>query len=133
MLKTAIATAFLAFVSTGAHAQSREILIMGGPNHDEFLGCLTCSEFDSNSVWNDFSRHGFGNEFGTWNRFGQHASKFSTSSACNEYATRGPVLVDRSGNFYGRLSVNRFAQDSVCGPNGVEQLCMALRVMCSDD
>ncbi|HYE46411.1 MAG TPA: hypothetical protein VEA44_11640 [Caulobacter sp.] len=52
-----------------ATAQDDDILIFGGDDHKEFLGCLTCSEFDGQSVWNKFSTHGWENGFGTWNKF----------------------------------------------------------------
>jgi hypothetical protein len=117
-----------------AIAQSQpEVLIMGGRSHDEFLGCLTCGEMSRDSVWNDMSRYGWGNSFGVWNGFGQHKSRFSTTSACNEFASNPPILVDRRGNTYGALTLNEFRQGSVCGAGGVERLCNALRVMCATD
>lgn len=110
-----------------------ELLIMGGPNHDEFLGCLTCSDTDPRSVWNTASRYGWGNKFGTWNPFGPHRNRFSVNSACNQYSISPPKLVDRRGNNYGQLSINKYLPDGTCGPNGNEQLCMALRVMCASE
>ena len=131
-LKFACALA-LAF-SYPAYAQTRErILIFGGTNHDEFLGCLNCSDTDSDSVWNDTSQYGWANGFGKWNSFGSNKSEFSSTSACNEFSTSGPVLVDRRGNFYGTLTVNEFAKGSICGLNGSEQVCRALKVIMRHD
>lgn len=128
-----VAIAWIALASI-AFAQSRpEILIMGGRDHDEFLGCLTCSESSRNSVWNSYSEHGWENNYGTWNSYGPHKSRYSTTSARNEYSTNPPILVDRQGNAYGELTVNRFRQGSVCAPGGPDQICNALRVMCSAD
>jgi hypothetical protein len=81
---------FSVLVSTAAYAQTESILIFGGNNHKDFLGCLTCSELDRNSVWNDLSTHGWKNGFGTWNEFGPHKSEFSSTSACNEFASEPP-------------------------------------------
>jgi hypothetical protein len=117
-------------IAPPAAAQDEDILIFGGDDHKEFLGCLSCSEFDGQSVWNKFSSHGWENNFGTWNKFGQFKSEFSSYSACNKYASDPPVIVDRKGNFYGRLTVSANTPKSICGPQGVERVCIALRVMC---
>ncbi len=37
-------------------ANSQEILIFGGENNKEFLGCISCNEMASNSVWNEMSQ-----------------------------------------------------------------------------
>jgi hypothetical protein len=117
-------------IAAPAAAQEDDILIFGGKDHEKFLGCLSCGEFDGQSVWNKFSTHGWENGFGTWNKFGQFKGEFSPYSACNKFANDPPVLVDRKGNFYGRLSVSANTPKSICGPQGVERICIALRVMC---
>ena len=129
MLRAAV---LIILLSSSAMAQQPEVLIMGGRNQDEFIGCLTCGDFDSDSVWNKFSRHGWGNKFGTWNQFGEHKGQFGSNSACNEFASNPPVLVDRRGNYFGELTVNQYRNGSVCGASGNQQLCRALKVMCSD-
>jgi len=116
--------------STSAHSQ--QILIFGGDNNREFLGCLTCNEYDTNSVFNDFSTYGWGNDFGKWNPFGNYANSFSSYSACNQFTSNSPVLVDRQGKFYGRLTLNEYVQGSVCGVSGSEQICMSLKTMCAN-
>jgi hypothetical protein len=55
------------------------------------------------------------------NGFGQFASQFSSYSACNEFASDPPVIVDRSGSYYGRCSAVATT----------ERLCRALKVMCA--
>jgi hypothetical protein len=116
-----------------AEAQTPALLIFGGDDHKVFLGCLNCAATDSNSVWNDYSTYGWNNKFGTWNRFGEYANKFASQSACNEFTSDAPVIVDRSGNSYGSLTLNKFAPGSICGVSGDEKLCTALKVMCADD
>jgi hypothetical protein len=126
--------AVISVLLAAASAQSKqEILIFGGSGHKDFLGCLSCGEMESNSVWNELSRYGFHNRFATWSHFGNYASPYSGQSACNEYASDPPILVDQYGNYYSRLSVNQYIKDSVCGITGVEKLCVALRVMCAEE
>jgi hypothetical protein len=127
-----ISAALAISAATLGSAQSQEIIIMGGRSQDQFLGCISCSEYDSNSVFNQYGTHGWSNKYGTWNRYGEHAGRYGSNSACNQYGTNSPILVDRRGNYYGRLTVNEYQSGSVCGPNGVEQVCRALRVMCAD-
>lgn len=85
------------------------LLLYGGANHDVFLGCLTCSEFDATSVQNQFGAHG--NAYSTrsiLNAYGPYGSDYSYVSACNVYATRPPVVVDQNGGYYGELTMNEF-------------------------
>lgn len=112
-------------------AQQPRILIMGGANHDEYLGCLSCSEMERDSVWNDMSTYSWNNGFGKWNSFGPHRNPYGGHSACNTYSRSPPILVDAKGTLYGTLSINPYAKGSICGPNGVERVCIALKVMCS--
>jgi hypothetical protein len=112
-------------------AQSRDILIFGGENNKEFLGCMTCNEMAPNSIWNDMSQYGWRNSFGKWNSFGKFKNQFSSYSACNEFTQTAPVLVDNDGNFYGRLTLNEFANKSICGFAGDERVCRALKAMCA--
>jgi hypothetical protein len=39
---------------------------------------------------------------------GEFGSKYSMYSACNPYAVDPPVIVDGNGQFYGRLTLNRY-------------------------
>src|SRR5262245_8530185 len=124
------ATAAAAISSTSLIAA--EILIFGGSGHREFLGCLNCSEYSTGSIWNEYSTFGWKNDFGKWNGFGQFASQCSRYSACNELASDPPVIVDRSGSYYGRLTINELRNDSVCSAVATtERLCRALKVMCA--
>lgn len=114
-----------------ANAIAQDILIFGGSEHKDFLGCLSCNEYSSDSVWNDMSTFGWRNGLGKWNSFGPYVNSFSGQSACNQFASDPPVLVDRQGNIYGRLSVNEYISGSICGVSGNENVCTALKVLCS--
>lgn len=120
---------FLFIFST--HSYCQEILIFGGNSNKDFLGCLTCNEMSPNSVFNEFSQYGWNNGFGKWNPFGPYKNPFSSTSACNEFSSKAPVLVDRQGNFYGLLTINEFANKSICGFSGNSNICRALKAMCA--
>lgn len=83
--------------------------LYGGDNHKKYLGCINCSEFDSNSICNEFGS--YGSEFNSdsiWNEFSTFGSEFSSSSPWNEFSSSAPVIVDKSGNFYGYFTINEF-------------------------
>jgi hypothetical protein len=87
--------------------ETETLLLFGGRNHEEFLGCLNCSPFDASSVCNSFGRHG--NPFmnnSIWNSFGKYGNQFLTDSPWNQFASRAPVIVDGDGNFYGYFTKN---------------------------
>lgn len=110
-----VAFAVVASVPPSASAQS-ERLIFGGPGHDQFLGCLICNEFRSESICNGFGP--YGNEFsskGMFNEFAGFGNEFSSSSPWNEFSTSKsvPVVVDRDGNFYGYFTINESRPDAV--------------------
>lgn len=94
----------------------RELMIFGGPDHDEFLGCLKCGEFNLKSICNEFGR--YGSEFsskGVFNEFSRFGSQFSLSSPWNEYSTSDsvPVIVDKDGRFYGHFTINKYRGNAV--------------------
>lgn len=131
VLRLAVVSLLTSLASNATSQPAPEILIMGGPNHSEFLGCLNCNPYSPNSVLNNVSQYGWANQVGKWNRFGLYANPYGTNSACNSFSTDPPILVDRSGNVYGKLSVNEYLPGSVCGVTGAQNVCNALKVMCS--
>ncbi len=127
------ALALMVMAAPSAFAQSQPILIFGGEDHRDFLGCLTCSQYDANSVWNQYSTYGWANRYGTWSQYGPYKSAYSATSACNQYATDPPVLVDQTGTFYGRLSINPYIANSICGSAGNDDICNAAKAMCASN
>src|SRR5262249_3499377 len=86
-----------------------KLMLFGGQNHETYLGCLNCSEYARDSIFNEFGQAG--NRYSTnsiWNAYGQFGSLYSSYSACNPYASDPPVIVDAEGSFYGRLTVNEY-------------------------
>jgi len=109
--------AFVVVISAPLIASAQtELLIFGGHGHDQFLGCLLCNEFSSESICNGFGP--YGNEFsakGIFNEFSEFGNEFSPSSPWNEFSlsTSVPVVVDRDGNFYGYFTINDTRPDAV--------------------
>jgi hypothetical protein len=87
--------------------QNHKIMIFGGEDHKVYLGCLNCTQYASDSVQNKYT---FGSQYQSesiFNRYGEYGSPYSDTSACNRYASDPPVIVDESGGFYGRLTINK--------------------------
>jgi hypothetical protein len=81
---------------------SQKIMIMGGEDHDVFLGYLNTSPLDPKSIWNEFGK--YGNEFNSdciWNGFGKYGNEFSRLSPWNDFSRSVPILIDYEGNYYG--------------------------------
>ena len=83
---------------------SADLLLFSG---DVFLGCMSCSNYDTNSICNSYGPYG-SSYSGTsiWNQYGPYGSQYSAQSPWNMYSSQGPKIVDRSGNYYGRFSIN---------------------------
>ena len=90
-------------------AYSQTLLLYGGEDHDVYLGKLNASEYDSESIWNEYGR--FGSKYNAnsiWNEYGRYGSAYSSYSPFNEYATYPPIIVDSQGNFYGYFTLNKY-------------------------
>ena len=103
---------FLLFHAAG----NSKTMLFGGSGHKEYLGCLECNEFASDSICNGFGK--YGNEFsstGLFNEFSGYGNEFSGKSPWNEYSSSNdvPVLVDESGRFLGYFTINEARRDAV--------------------
>jgi hypothetical protein len=95
--------------SAPTNAAGQKVMIFGGPGHHTYLGCLSCGELATDSVFNKVGEHGSAiYPDSIWNRVGDYGSQISPSSVCNPIATDTPVIVDEAGNAYGRLTVNAY-------------------------
>lgn len=98
---------FSFIISTSAIGQTMHLY--GGKNHDVYLGCLNCNNYDSDSIWNEFGTYGSSyNSKSIWNSYGTYGSSYNSDSPWNSYGSNPPVVVDKSGNFYGYFTVNRY-------------------------
>ncbi len=94
-------------MSTNIVAQT--LHLYGGKNHDEYLGCLNCDKYNSNSIWNAYGTYGSKyNSNSIWNAYGTYGSKYNSYCPWNSYSNDPPVVVDKEGNFYGYFSVNKY-------------------------
>lgn len=112
-----IATGAAAGAAGASTPQSlTKLLIFGGLEHKTYLGCLNCNEYASDSVSNSYGSNGspYSGQ-SIWNHYSEFGSPYSAYSACNPYASDPPVIVDRNGNYYGRLTVNEFHPHRAAG------------------
>jgi len=107
-LQAVTALALLALAATPANATDGPLLLFGGRDHGEFLGCLNCYRSESFSVWNESGEFGNpANEKSIWNRGGPYGSPRSPLSPWNPRGSSPPLVVDRIGNLYGYFTLNR--------------------------
>jgi hypothetical protein len=105
---TIAALFFIAAVSLFAVSLS-ELRIIA--DDGTFLGTLNENAYDSNSIYNEYGTYGSKyNAKSIFNQYGNYGSDYSSLSPFNQYSTSPPGLYDRQGNFYGTLSVNRYAR-----------------------
>lgn len=99
----------LVFLSFGFFANGQTLHLYGGSGHDDYLGCLNCSNYDKNSIWNTYGTYGSSyNSKSIWNSYGTFGSKYNANSPWNEYSNTPPVVVDKEGNFYGYFTLNKY-------------------------
>jgi len=85
------------------------LMLFGGTNHTVFLGCLSCSQYDSKSIWNAYGQYGsIYSSSSIWNEYGTFGSQYSFTSPWNSYSTSPPIIVDSNGNFYGYFTTNKY-------------------------
>ncbi len=86
---------------------SQTLQIFGGQKHNIYLGCLNCSNLETESIWNVQGNYGNSqHEKSIWNDKGIYGSLGSNFSPWNKLAKYPPVLKDNKGEFYGYLSTN---------------------------
>lgn len=108
IMKNILLTAFLSLVISTL-AQGQTLHIYGGSNHDVYLGCLNCNNYDKNSIWNTYGTYGSKyNSISIWNAYGTYGSKYNAASPWNSYSNDPPVIVDKEGGFYGYFTTNRY-------------------------
>lgn len=102
-----LAMLILSSLCIESHAQA--LHIYGGSNGGEYMGCLNCNSYDSNSIWNEYGTYGSSyNSESIWNEYGTYGSKYSSFSPWNTYSTDPPGIYDSEGGFYGYLTVNKY-------------------------
>ncbi|KAA1193181.1 hypothetical protein F0M18_04885 [Pseudohalioglobus sediminis] len=83
------------------------LLLYGGVTSDYYLGCITCTRLDPESICNSNSIFGSPRAVDSiWNRFGDFGSTSSELSPWNRFASYPPAIFDQAGLFYGYLTAN---------------------------
>ncbi|CCG42680.1 hypothetical protein [Magnetospirillum molischianum] len=104
--------------------------IYAGPLYRDYLGCLTCGQYEVSSVWNGYGPYGWDNVYPDHSHFARYRAPQGRYSACDRFAAEPPILIDTSGKNYGRLNVSTTRSDSICGPHGAQGICQTLTAMC---
>ncbi len=47
-----------AFLAVGFIVNGQTLHLYGGSDQDDYLGCLNCSNYDKNSIWNTYGAYG---------------------------------------------------------------------------
>ena len=112
-----------------AGSRSVKLMLFGELGHNTYLGCVNCNEYAADSIFNEYGTHGsrFAANSVT-NHFSEYGSAYSAYGACNPYATDPPVIVDRNGAFYGRLTLNQYHAQRTRN----EHLLAWLAAVCAD-
>ena len=90
-----------------------QLLLYGGENSEQFLGCLSCGLVEEESVCYEFGP--YGNELSQasiWNRQSRYGNRNSRVSPWNRIGSSPPIVVDREGNDYGLFTINRSEENS---------------------
>lgn len=108
-MKTILISIFL-LLSHSNYSQ-KTLHIYGGKNHDVYLGCINCSEYDTDSIWNEYGKYGSSyNSDCIWNEYGTYGNEYNSYSPWNSYSNDSPVIVDKDGGFYGYFTLNDYRE-----------------------
>lgn len=115
MRRFGIVAGIAALICCAAPLQAK-LMLFGGSEHDDYIGCLDCSKFSSDAICNEFGS--MGSKFSSnsiFKNFGKYGNHFSSKSPWNQFTSSNdvPVLVDESGNFYGYFTINQFRSKAV--------------------
>ena len=100
----------LLLVLTPLFAVSQEALhLYGGQSHNIYLGCINCSAYDDNSIWNEYGDYGSSySDVSIWNNYSEFGSEYEDYSPWNSYASNPPKLYNRDGDFFGYFTINTY-------------------------
>lgn len=86
----------------------RRWVVLGGPDHDVFLGCLSsCFQEDSEYIFAQMMPYGrFTGPHSIANQHSPYGTPHGPYSACDPAASNPPILVDEKGNVAGAVTLN---------------------------
>ena len=104
-----VAAVVITVIYSSYTAWSQELHIYTDLSKSTYLGCLTCSKYSGESVWNAYGKYGSKyNPISIWNEYGTYGSTYQIKSPWNEYGTNAPVLIDENGRFTGHFTRNKY-------------------------
>lgn len=110
MMKKVLVTSVVLLFSLqlfSTHLFMQNFYLYGGEDYYVYLGCITCSRYDDESIWNENGEYGNRNSLiSIWNGFGRYGDMCDDCSPWNEFATKPPIIVDKQGNFHGYFTLN---------------------------
>ena len=99
-----------------------ELMILGGPKHEVFLGCL-CDEHRPDSVVNMLGEHGSHlSPASIRNKFAPYGSNYDDTSVCNAAATHPPAVMTSDGKSLGLLTLNGSLKRRLVAPSVADWL-----------
>lgn len=100
-----------------------KILLYGGANYSVYLGCFSCTQYDAQSIHNQFGKYGSRySSTSIWNHYSQYGSPYAVHSACNEYTVTPPRLVNETTRAWAELTLNRYRPYAIIDPTVWEWL-----------
>lgn len=88
-------------------------------NDGQYLGKLTLSQYDSESLFNPYGSYGSQySPTSIFNRYGNYGSAYSALSPYNPYTSTPPAIYLK-GNFFGYLSKNQYLGTKVVDPQHI--------------
>lgn len=91
---------------------AQKLMLWGGEKHEVYLGCLNCTQYHAESVWNEEGVYGTKmNNLSIWSEFSDFGNEFTDMNPWNEYATNPPMILDENGGFYGYFTRNPYFKD----------------------
>ena len=86
--------------------------LYGGQDYTIYLGCINCSSYDNNSIWNEYGDYGSSySDVSIWNSYSEYGSEYDDYSPWNSYSSTPPKLYDNDGGFYGYFTINEYQPD----------------------
>lgn len=102
-------TILLCLLLSFGMCQAKQLHLYVDDGDHVYLGCFSCSPYDSNSIWNEYGT--YGSEYSSksiWNEYGNYGSEYSSHSPWNKFSSNAPVIVDKEGGFYGYFTCNEY-------------------------
>lgn len=93
-------------------SKNQKLFLYGGENNKEYLGCLTCDEYDTESIWNAYGTYGSKYQTNSiWNAYGTYGSKYNSYSPWNEHSSTPPSIIDENNSFHGYFTINKYTDN----------------------